>query len=373
MEGSVSTQRQAGDVINLALGHPSPELLPLEPIRKAATHRLSTGDRLILQYGLEPGDLGFRHLLGEFLGLQPQRLFVTAGISGALDLICTTLTTPGDTVLVEDPTYFLARKVFADHHLRVVGTPTGENGVLLDELERRIREEKPRLLYLIPSYQNPTGATLSRDARERVLRLCREHGVLLIADEAYHLLGFNGLPAPSFAELGFSDTVITLGSFSKILGPGLRLGWAHAAPELLERFALSGVYDSGGGANPFAAAVVRSVLELGLMPEHLKTLRTTLAARRAVLYEALTAQLGAGFEVRYPEGGYFIWVRSTFPLDLETLTERARSHGVLVMPGSRASVAGAAADCVRLSFSYYDGSALRKGVERIAAALAELR
>ena len=373
MHDSVSTQRQAGDTINLALGHPSPELLPLEPVRKAAAHRLSTGDRLILQYGLEPGDLGFRRLLGSFLGLQPERLFVSAGISGALDLICTSLTAPGDTVLVEDPTYFLARKIFGDHHLRVVGTLTGENGVALEELERRIRHEKPRLLYLIPSFQNPTGVTLAREAREQVLRLCREHNVTVIADEAYHLLGFDRPPPPSFAELGFEDTVVTLGSFSKILGPGLRLGWVHAAPRLLEKLALSGLYDSGGGANPFAAAVVRSVLELNLMSEHLNTLRSTLAARRTVLYDALTARLGAGFEVRYPEGGYFVWARSTVPLDIEALTERARRHGVLVMPGSRASVGGAAAGCLRLSFSYYDAEYLREGVERIAAALTELR
>ncbi len=384
MSDTVSAQRQQGDIINLALGHPSPSLLPLALIRRAAEHRLSLNNPLVLQYGLEEGDLGFRTQLGEFLTahawtathragrMAPEALFISAGVSGALDLICTVYTKPGDTVLVEEPTYFLALKIFADHHLRIVSVPTDENGLLVGGLSEQIRHEKPKLLYVVPSYQNPTGATLPEERRKRVAELCCDHTVLLLADEAYHLLGYDRAPPPSFASYAAEGNIFTLGSFSKILGPGLRLGWVHAHPDLLQRLITSGLYDSGGGTNPLTASIVRSVLELGLLGKHLQDLRDVLAGRREVLYEALCRELGRRYHVGYPAGGYFIWVRGPKPLDPEVLVSAAAQHQVAVMPGARCSSTGALTTHLRVSFSYYEPHQLREGARRLAEALATL-
>ncbi len=377
MSNAVSTQRSASDVINLALGHPSPELLPLAMVRRAAADRLSSGDRLVLQYGLEEGDHGFRTLLGQFLAregatatpIAPEELFITAGISGALDLICTAQTQPGDTVAVEDPTYFLAHKIFRDHGLRIGTIPTDDRGAIPDEIAKVLATERPRLLYLIPAYQNPTGTTLIEERRRTIAELCREYGTLLVADEAYHLLGYESPPPPSFGIYAAEAPVMALGSFSKILGPGLRLGWVHAAPEHLRPLITSGLYDSGGGANPFAASVVRSVLELGLLAQHLRTLRANLAGRRDALHAALKDTLGPQCVPNRPDGGYFIWVRAPRAYDADALVAAAARHKVGIMPGSRCSPSGSFSDCLRVSFSYYEPPELRRGVQRLAAAL----
>ncbi len=377
MSNAVSTQRSEGDVINLALGHPSPALLPLAMVRRAAAARLSSGDRLVLQYGLEPGDHGFRTLLGQFLAREgviaapvaPEELFITAGISGALDLICTVQTQPGDTVAVEDPTYFLADKIFRDHGLRIVTIPTDDLGAVPDEMTKVLAAERPRLLYLIPAYQNPTGTTLIEERRQTIAELCREHDTLLLADEAYHLLGFESAPPRSFATYAAEAPVMALGSFSKILGPGLRLGWVHAAPERLKPLIGSGLYDSGGGANPFAASVVRSVLELGMLAEHLRALRVNLASRRDALLSALEDALGPRYILNRPGGGYFVWVRGPRAIDADALVAAAARRKVGIMPGSRCSPSGSFSDCLRISFSYYEPPELRQGVQRLAAAL----
>lgn len=360
-------------LIDLGVGNPAPELLPLDLLRQAAEHALAQGDAAPLQYGYEAGDVRFRAALAGFLTVQydlkidPGQLFVSNGVSQALDLLCTLHAQPGDVVFVEEPTYFLALRIFADHRLRVVGLPTDEHGLVIEALEEALTRRRPALLYTVPTHQNPSGATLSLNRRRRLVELSQQHGFTVLADEVYHCLSYGpSAPPPPLASFIDSGTVLSLGSFSKILAPGLRLGWVQGRADRLQTLAQCGLLDSGGGLNPFTAAIVRSVIELGLQQQHLDRLRQIYAARLAALDTALQRHLADQISYRRPEGGFFIWARLADVRDAEALMETAQAHGVGFRPGVRFSSRGGLRDAIRLCFAYYDEARLAEGVIRLA-------
>ncbi|MCS6843314.1 MAG: PLP-dependent aminotransferase family protein [Caldilineales bacterium] len=365
-------------LIDLGVGNPGPDLLPLDLLREAASHALAQGDTAPLQYGYEQGDIRFRQALAAFLEGQyhlktdPGQLFVSNGVSQALDLICTLHTQPGDVVFVEEPTYFLALRIFADHRLQVVGLPTDEHGLVVEALEEALRHGRPALLYTVPTHQNPSGATLPAERRRRLAELAQAHGFLVVADEVYHCLTFGGdAPPPPMAGLVDTGAVLSLGSFSKILAPGLRLGWIQGRADRLRTLAQSGLLDSGGGLNPFTAAIVRSALALGLQDRHLARLRRVYAARLDALDTALQQRLGDRLRYRRPGGGFFVWARLADGRDAEGLMPKALAHGVSFRPGVRFSSRSGLRDAMRLCFAYYDEEGLREGVDRLARALGE--
>ena len=371
-----TTQSEAAPgVIDFGVGHPAADLLPRELMQRAAALRLGQNDASLLQYGLEQGDGYFRLALASFLSrhygfpVGMDDLFITCGASLGLDLICTLYTRPGDVVLVEEPSYFLALRILADHHLQVVSVATDEHGLVLDALEEAVRRHRPALLYTIPTYQNPSGATLPLDRRQRIVELSQEHAFLVVADEVYHLLSYTTPPPAPFARFATTGTVLSLGSFSKILAPGLRLGWVQAAPHHLQRLVQSGLLDSGGGLNPFTSGLVRCVLEEGWQDAYLARLQSVYRPRVAALSAALHDAFGADVAFAEPTGGYFFWVRLPDGLDAAALRPRAQAHQVDFRPGVRFSSRNGLRDYMRLCFAYYDGAALREGVSRLKAAI----
>lgn len=363
-------------VIDFGVGHPAAELLPRTILQEAAAQRLAQPDASLLQYGLEQGDAYFRLALAEFLtrhGLGPlgyEDLFVTCGASLALDLICTLYTQPGDTVLVEEPTYFLALRIFADHRLRVLSIPCDEQGLRLDTLAETLAHERPALLYVIPTHQNPSGATLPLARRQRLVELAQAHDFLIVADEVYHLLSYGVTsPPPALASFAAGGRVLSLGSFSKILAPGLRLGWVQAAPNHIARLVQSGLLDSGGGLNPFTSGLVRVALEEGRQDAYLAQLKTTYAARSAALNAALRRELGGQVHFVEPQGGYFFWLRLAEGLDATALLARAQAYGVGFRPGVRFSSRDGLHNYLRLSFAYYEEPQLAEGAARLARLL----
>lgn len=340
--------RLSEGVINLGVGHPALGTLPLRELERAAAHRFAQGSAEFLQYGAEWGDgalrLALAGLLSREYGVEvpAEELFISGGVSQAIDLACAVLTEPGDTVIVEDPTYFLALGIFRDHRLNVVPAPLDENGLDLEELERLIRRWRPRLLYTVPTHQNPSGVTLSEERRARVAELAQEHRFYVLADEVYHLLTFGDPAPPTFSAWAYTGRVMSLGSFSKILAPGVRLGWIHARPDLLERLAANGAVTSAGGFSPLGSGVVRSMI--GLRP------------------------LGVGF--RRPQGGYFIWAGLPPGVDSAELLGRALDCGVRFQPGHLFSPGGQGhSDRLRLCFAYYEEAELCEGVRRLGQAL----
>lgn len=369
---SVQKEIPAG-MIDLAIGQPSPWLLPVEAMAKAAAHCTGHPDCVLLAYGAEQGDGHFRVALSKFLGkiyVQPidaAQLLVTNGASQAIDLICTLFSKAGDTIFVEEPTYFLARKIFADHQLKPVSLPMDADGLIVDALEEELKRTRPAFLYTIPTYHNPTSVCLSASRREKLVELSRRHDIMVVADEVYHPLSYTSAPPPPLAVSCVSAKVISLGSFSKILAPGLRLGWLQAAPALVERIVQCGLLDSGGGLNPFTSGVVRSAMELGLMDENLTLLKETYSRRMQTMGAALRSRLPASARFIDPAGGFFIWLSLPEGTDTLDLLAKAKSRNVEFMPGSKFSSRQGLKNCLRLSFAYYDTPELLKGVERLAA------
>ena len=377
-------------MIDLGIGQPGFDLLPLEIMRQASAHRLGQGEPDMLNYGNEQGDGLFRLELAAFLGrhyghpVSADNLFVTSGASQALDLICTLFTRPGDTIFVEEPSYFLALRIFADHHLNVVSIPIDEQGIEVDALAETLKSQRPRFVYTIPTFQNPTGVTLSQARRDQLVALSLEYDFLIVADEVYHLLNYReeadvaALPTPFAAYVtgekidqdATGDNMLSVGSFSKILAPGLRLGWIQGSTELVRRFVTCGMVDSGGGLNPLTSSIVRSLLELGLQETYLATLKATYGRRAALLDDALRTQLGDQIAYVRPAGGFFFWVRLANGMDAETLLSIARHQNVAFQPGVRFSSRQAQRDCLRLSFAFYGEDDLAEGVARLAQALA---
>lgn len=358
--------------IDFGIGQPHVDILPLEHMARAAAHRLDQGRREILQYGTQQGDESFRITLAAFLTeqygvpVQPDHLFITAGISLALEMICTLLTRPGDTILVEEPSYFLALRVFADHNLNIVTTPVDQDGLVIEPLQKALSRHRPVFLYTIPTFHNPAGVTLPADRREALLNLSEEHDFLIVADEVYHLLAYRTAPPPPLAHYDTTGKrVLSLGSFSKILAPGLRLGWMHASPALLEPFIVCGFMDSGGGLNPFVSSLVHSVIELGLQHDYLAFLRQTYNERLTALSRALRQQIPA-LAFADPDGGYFIWSHLPEGADAEIFLPEAQAQQVAYQPGIRFSSTGGLRNYLRFCFAFYGVEDLQEGVRRLA-------
>lgn len=356
-------------LIDLGAGEPQMDLLPLDLIREAAAHRLGQGEKEFLQYGAEQGDGYFRATLAEFLSkhygfsVTHESLFTTAGISSALALICTLFTQPGDAIFVEEPTYFLVFHLFADHGLKLVPIQTDENGLVVEDLIRALKETRPKFLYIVPTHQNPSGCSLSQERRDVLVELAREHNFLIVADEVYHLLSYTQPPPRSFGAFINSGHVLALGSFSKILAPGLRLGWLQTDPVIMQKIISCGVLDSGGGMNPFTSAIVRSLIENGGLERNIASLKDVLGKRVLVMGELLRKHIPQ-VQFTTPHGGYFFWLRIP-GVDARELRTKAAEYKVDLRPGVLFSSRDELTEYFRLSVSYYDEGMIEDGILRL--------
>ena len=365
-----------GDVINFGIGQPSPDLLPVKLIREAAADFLAQADPLELNYGERQGDRRFRASLAEFLArhyghpASPESLFVTAGNSQALDFLCTQFARPGDTIFVEEPTYFLAHRIFADHGLEVVGIPMDPDGLCIDALQDALKQHRPALLYTIPSHHNPCSVTLSGERRRKLAELSREHDFVIAADEVYQLLDYGtGPPPPAMGSLVSEGNVLSMGSFSKIMAPGLRLGWIQGSPGLVQRILATGVVNSGGSFNHFTSQVMRHAIDLGLQQAMLDHVRAAYRRRLDTMEEALRADFGDLAAWSTPDGGYFFWLELDGRIDAAALKPRALVAGTGYQPGSVFSGTGGFENYLRLSFAHYRREQIREGVSRLAGVL----
>jgi len=227
--------------INFGIGQPSADLLPVDIVRQASQSFFAGAEPFELNYGVTQGDERFLDSLAGFLTKSygvpaaSSELFVTGGNSQALDMVSALFANPGDTVFVEEPSYFLAFQIFRDHGLNIVGIAVDEDGLSVDALQQALQKHKPAFLYTIPSYHNPGGQCTTGERRQRVVELAEKHDFLVVADEVYQLLYYYDAPPPAYGTMADSQRVISLGSFSKILAPALRLGWIQTSGFVRER------------------------------------------------------------------------------------------------------------------------------------------
>ena len=353
----------AAGVINFGIGQPSQDLLPVDLIRTATADFMASAHPLELNYGERQGDAGFRESLAAFLSrtyehpVAAESLFVTSGNSQALDFVCSQFAKEGDTVFIEEPSYFLAHQILADHGLKVIGIPMDDDGLIIDVLVEKLAEHRPVFLYTIPSYHNPGGQTLSGERRRQMTRLSMEHDFLIVADEVYQLLHYFDKPPPALGTMTGQGHILSLGSFSKIMAPGLRLGWIQTSPDLMARILAAGVVNSSGSLNQ------------GLQASLLEKLRETYRERVAVMDAALHKHLDGIASWQRPGGGYFFWLKFDKSIDTSALRTMAAEFNMGFQPGEVFSCDGSLTNYLRLSFAHYENEDISEGVARLGALL----
>ncbi|OQY25929.1 MAG: hypothetical protein B6I34_01050 [Anaerolineaceae bacterium 4572_32.1] len=371
--------------ISLVFGHPDAATLPVDELRHAADAVLRGPQaRLALQYGPEQGPPALLDYLieklkrEEELNLTRDNLMIVAGSTQAVDMIARLYAGRGGVVLVEAPTYHDSLSVFRDHGVDLRPVPLDGDGLIVgalaEHLEALRREGKsPRLLYTIPSFQNPSGVTLTPKRREAILELAREHDFLIVEDDVYRDLVFEGDVPPSFYALAHGRGVLRIGSFSKILAAGLRLGWLIAAPEHIRRFARCGATQMSGGANPFAAHVVAEYCRAGHLEPHIAQLQEVYRRRCRVTLKALEAHMPPGVTWTHPRGGFFVWLTLPPGLKVGPLRETAAERGVLFVPGTGFFASGGGERNLRLAFSFVPPGEIERGVSILAQAIREMK
>lgn len=370
-------------IISFAGGFPDSAMFDVEGIRAATERALSESPGAALQYGATEGYQPLREQLAAFMAAKgvpdaaPEQLIVTTGSQQALDLIGKTMISPGDKVIVEAPTFLATIQCFRLYGADIVTVPMDGEGVQTDALEQLIIEHRPKLVYLIPTFGNPSGATLSLARRKRVLELAAQYQTLVVEDDPYGDLYFNAAPPPSLLALssqvpGSRDWLAHCGSLSKVLSPGLRVGWLMAPPALLANAVMCKQF-SDAHTSTFAQAVAAQYLQAGRMPATLAHVRQVYAERAQALCDALRQQLGDAVEFVQPQGGLFVWLRLTGAggkeQNAQAFAQRAIECGVAFVPGAPFFAQNPDPATLRLSFATADLEKIREGVARLAQAL----
>jgi len=357
--------------INLGIGQPSADLLPVDLVREASQSFFDSAQPIELNYGVLQGDERFLNLLANFLTAgyaseaTADQLFVTGGNSQALDMMSVIFAKPGDTVFVEEPSFFLAFQIFRDHGLKIVGIPVDDDGICVDALRQELATHKPAFLYTIPSYQNPCGLCTSEERRRQIVKLADKHDFLIVADEVYQLLNYFDTPPPAYGTMAASERVLSLGSFSKILAPALRLGWVQTAPNLRKKIGASGFVNSGGSINHISSHIVRQTIQNGTLNSHIEHLRSAYRGRVTAMDDALNEHFGSIAQWTRPDGGYFFWMRFNEAVNTTPLREKARELETGFQAGAVFSSQGQYRDCIRLCFAHYNEDDIREGIARM--------
>jgi 2-aminoadipate transaminase len=368
--------------IPFVYGHPDPDLLPVEKIIIATERALRARGRLALQYGPEQG-YGplLDYLIGkverdEGLRISRANIMLCAGAAQGLDTAARLFTHPGDVVLVEAPSYHEAIATLRDHPVELRQVPMDEQGLAVEALAKRLEVlsqagRRVAFLYTIPTFQNPGGITLTAERRESLVELAAERGLLLVEDDVYRDLCYEGRVPPSLFELARGQRVIRLGSFSKILAAGLRLGWIMAEPEVIRQIVGCGLKGNEGGANPFVAHVVAAFCKEGWLEPHIARLVARYRARRDTLLAALEQEMPDGVRWTRPAGGFFLWLTLPEPLEAEAVLAAATEQGVLFAPGVRFFAEGGGRRNLRLPFSFLSEAQMAEGVRILAEVIRE--
>ena len=369
-------------IVSFAGGFPDPAMFDVEGIRAASAAALVSEPGAALQYGATEGYEPLRSQLSAFeatkgANVAPSGLIVTTGSQQALDLLGKTMISPGDTVIVEAPTFLATIQCFRLYGAKVVGAPIDAEGVRVDTLEQLIVQHRPKMVYLIPTFGNPSGATLSEARRVKVLELAVKHQVLVVEDDPYGDLYFGKAPPPSMLALservpGSRDWLAHCGSLSKVLSPGLRIGWLVAPAELLGKATMCKQF-SDAHTSTLAQATAAHYLASGRMPTTLAHVREAYAARALCLCDTLRAELGNAIEFVAPGGGLFVWARLTGRdgklADAGQLAKLAIEQGVAFVPGNPFYAHDADPATLRLSFATANAEQIALGVARLKKAL----
>ena len=369
-------------IISFAGGFPDASLFDIEGIAQASAQALQDNPGGALQYGATEGLEPLRTELVKLMGqkgaaIENVDLIVTTGSQQALDLVGKTLINPGDKVIVEGPTFLATIQCFRLYGADLISAPVDDEGVDVDNLEQLIATHKPKFVYLIPTFGNPSGATLSLARRKRILELAVKTGTLVIEDDPYGDLYFDAPPPPSLLALsadvpGSRDWLVHCGSLSKVLSPGLRVGWMVAPAALLGKAVMCKQF-SDAHTSTFAQATAAAYLQSGRLPAELAKVRAVYAARARCMCDALEREVGDAIRFVRPAGGLFVWATLTGAngaiSDGSALAKRAIDNNVAFVPGTPFFAQDPDPRTLRLSFATADEDKIEAGIAKLAQAI----
>ncbi len=376
-------------IISFAGGFPDASMFDVAGIKAATDKALSDTAGAVLQYGATEGYNPLRenlskHMATKGVTVSPDGLIITTGSQQALDLIGKTMIDEGDNVIVEAPTFLATIQCFRLYGANIIGAPIDGGGVMVDKLEELIVQHKPKLVYLIPSFGNPSGALVPQGRRKRILELAVKYKTLIVEDDPYGDLYFDESPTAAAPRSmlsmanevpGSEEWLAFAGSFSKVMSPGLRVGWLIAPPELLAKATMCKQFSDAHTSN-LSQAIAANYLASGAMPTSVAKVRKVYAARAKTMAECLKAEFGDAITFTAPQGGMFFWANLTGvrgqSTDVTALAKAAIANNVAFVPGAPFFAHDADMTALRLSFATANEDLIREGVARLGVAFRQL-
>ncbi|MBD2845767.1 PLP-dependent aminotransferase family protein [Paenibacillus sp. IB182496] len=369
---------QGQEIISFAGGLPAEELFPLEAVRAAADRVFALGHKT-LQYGVTEGHVPLREQLcvrmaAKSMDVHPEQMLLTTGSQQAIDLVARVLTEPGDVVLVESPTYLASLQVFRMYGLRVVSVDSDAHGMLIDEAERLMQTLNPRLVYVVPTFGNPTGRTWSTERRKGLVALSQRYGVPVIEDDPYGDIRFDEqLQVPTLMSMQPTvdgGGVIYLGSFSKTVAPALRTGWAIADREVVRMMAKA-KQAADLHSSMLDQQTLDQLLQVFPLDDHIRHVSSAYASRMQAMQKELESRGRGDLSWQEPLGGMFLWLELPEALDAQTLLRAAVLKGVAFVPGTSFFAEKPKRNTARLNFTHTGGERMRQGIARLFEAMDE--
>lgn len=355
-------------VISFAGGLPAPEMFPLEEMKDACQRNIEKYGSDCMQYSLSMGITPLREMIARRAtarGVKTEvaNVLVTSGGQQALEMIARAFIDPEDTIITEFPTYVGAIQAFNYHRAKYVYVKMDDNGMLVDDLEEKIKASNPKLIYVVANFQNPSGITMSLERRHKLIELASKYNIPIIDDDPYSELQFAGEPITPLKAIG-GDIVITLGTFSKLLAPGLRIGWINAPEEVMPMFErVKQVSDLH--ANTFTQYMILDFLERGLLDGHIKKIRADYSVKRDLMIKAIEEHFPKSVKFTRPEGGLFLWCELPEGADARKLLDFAIEEKVTYVIGKAFAPDGSGDNTFRLNFSNANHETIVEGIKRL--------
>ncbi len=370
---------QTHDIVRFAMGSPAAEAIPTAALAEVSRTALAVSRPDAFDYAATEGDMPLREAVVKMLegttdATSLDRVTITSGGMQGLDLACKLFVDPGDYVSVESPTYTNGSATALSYEARLLEIPVDAEGMVIDDLVAQAERtgQRPSVIYTVPTFQNPSGASMSLARRQQLLEVAHDWGSVIIDDDPYGMLRFAGDDVPSLHELAAGDPLVfSVRTFSKIIAPGLRVGWVDTDPSL-QQLLINAKQAMDTCTNLPAQRLVTGFLEGGYLSEHLTATRVAYRERKQAMQEALTEHFSDIARWTDPEGGFFLWVTFEPAIDTEALFEVALAEGVAYIPGNAFSPSRHFPDALRLCFASTPPARIAEGVARLRRAVDQL-
>jgi len=368
------------DIISFAGGLPDPQTFPVEDLEDISCQILRDKKAIALQYGPTEGEAPLREEIAKWMrrekaSVEPENILITAGSQQGLDIVSKVFLDPNDIVIVELPTYIGGLQAFNAYRAKMIGVPQDDEGMRMDLLEKSLaklakKNKKPKFVYVVPDFQNPSGVTMSLERRKKLLQLAYQYEIPILEDSPYRDLRFAGEKVPAIYGLDTQDQIIVLGTFSKLLCPGLRMAWIMAPAEWMDRMVVA--KQGMDLCSPtYTQLIVAEYLRRMLLPKQIEKIRELYGGKLKVTLEALEQHMPKGVKWSKPEGGLFLWIELPKRMSANDLFPKAIENKVAYVVGSAFHCNGKGQNTMRINFSYSSEGQIVEGIKRLARMLRE--